>query len=273
MGPLYKAYIRKKLGNGGQFDEWIDMQEQTSKSGQIGAGAVDTGINFGSIGLQGVAYKDDQKYQPDGAFRTIQGAKGMSTGWRIGNQALGPIGGMAGALIGGGIGIYQGNKMDKEEKERKGQDDALYRNMVNQEMQMNAYMNRDYFNDTRGNQMYATGGQFTSPFMGGQPTPGGSLSQLSKNSMEVHGQTHEEGGVQIPSQGAEVEKGETIAGDFVFSEELGFAKLHKPIAKAKGKIEQKPATAERITSLKLLHEKEEGLKLSQEFFKRQLNIQ
>lgn len=335
MGPLYRAYLRKKLGNGGPMGDydWSGMQSdtamlqdgsqgnymgaaqtmqnspmndptinsgvngfgkgdysayadngggvkgfkgmqtQTSTSGKIGAAVVDAGITYGSQAIQKAAYKPDYKYQPDGTYRTVQGAKGISTGWKVGSQALGPIGGIVGAFIGGGIGIFQGNKMDKKEKERHAKDDAAYREMVGQEQQINSYMSQDYFNNTRNNQMYATGGPLMSSFMAKQATPGGSLSKLSEESTEVQGQTHEEGGVQLPSQGAEVEKGETISDGYVFSKELGFAKLHKPIAKSIGKIEEKPATAERITSLHLLKEKEKGLKLSQEFLKRQLNIQ
>jgi hypothetical protein len=58
----------------------------------------------------------------------------------------------------------------------------------------------------------------------------------------------------------------------VFSKELGFAKLHRPIAKSRGKIEIKPATAERISALNNLEKKENKLKLHQEFIKKQLNL-
>jgi len=329
MGPLYRAYLKKRLGNGGPLEDydWTQpgtvpsmydskfqgnfmdstrnaelmqdptiqgfgqadysayetngggikgfkkMQNQTSVSGQVGAATVDAGITYGSLAMQKAAYKPDYKYQPDGAYRTIQGAKGIATGWQIGNQVLGPIGGIAGAFIGGGIGIHQGNKMDKLEKERHAKDDAAYRDMVNQQQMYDAVQNQNYFNNTRNNQMYATGGslELTAAFMSNHKTPGGKLTKLSNNTTEVRGQTHEEGGVQLLN--SEVEKGETIAGDYVFSKDLGFAALHKPIAKAKGKIEEKPATAERVNALKLLNEKEQGLKLSQEFLKRQLNIQ
>ncbi len=71
----------------------------------------------------------------------------------------------------------------------------------------------------------------------------------------------------------EVEGGETIKGDYVYSKELGFAQLHRPIMKAKGKIEAKPATRERMNSIKLLNEKEGMLEQAQEFFKSRYGIQ
>ena len=58
----------------------------------------------------------------------------------------------------------------------------------------------------------------------------------------------------------------------MFSDALGFAQLHKPIMKAKGKIEAKPYTKERANSIRLLEEKENQLKLAQEFFKTMYGI-
>lgn len=99
---------------------------------------------------------------------------------------------------------------------------------------------------------------------------GGSLNPMSSDSVEVEGPSHANGGVQLPT--AEVEGGETISGNFVFSEKLGFAKLHKPIAKAIGKIEGKPQTHERKTSLRNLKGQEEKLALQQELTKQQKGI-
>lgn len=110
-----------------------------------------------------------------------------------------------------------------------------------------------------------------------QLATGGSLldnfKRTSSSTAEVHGPSHENGGVPVPGMNAEVEGGETLAGDYVFSDELGFAKLHKPIALAKGKIEKKPATRERLNTLKLLNEKENNLKLMQEYVKSKNNLQ
>lgn len=102
---------------------------------------------------------------------------------------------------------------------------------------------------------------------------GGSLVPMSSDSVEVEGPSHEEGGVQIPEAAAEVEGGETIDKGYVFSKQLGFADLHKPIAKAIGKIESKPMSFERINSIKLLNHQEDNLKLSQEFVRKQFGLQ
>lgn len=74
---------------------------------------------------------------------------------------------------------------------------------------------------------------------------GGNVQQLSKNIVEFKGNSHEMGGIKEPVvngrvlEGAEVEGGETMQGNFIFSEELGFAQRHKPLAKMLGKLEKK----------------------------------
>lgn len=109
-----------------------------------------------------------------------------------------------------------------------------------------------------------------------QLAAGGSLldnfKRTSASTVEVEGPSHENGGVPVPGMPAEVEGGETLAGDYVFSKALGFADLHKPIARMKGKVERKPATRERLNTLKLLNEKENNLKLQQEYTKYKLNL-
>lgn len=101
--------------------------------------------------------------------------------------------------------------------------------------------------------------------------PGGTLNQLSSTASEVNGDSHAEGGVTLPS-GNEVEGGESISNGFVFSKKLGFADLHKPIAKAIGKVEDKPMNPIRRKTLEILHGREQGLALSQEYLKKQLGI-
>lgn len=100
---------------------------------------------------------------------------------------------------------------------------------------------------------------------------GGSLKPISSDGVDVQGASHAQGGVQLPQ--AEVEGGETIKDDYVFSKQLGFAQLHRPIMRAKGKIEAKPATKERMNSIKLLNEKEGMLEKAQEFFKQKYGYQ
>jgi hypothetical protein len=109
-----------------------------------------------------------------------------------------------------------------------------------------------------------------------QKANGGSLRKTSSNSTEVHGPSHANGGVKVPQANAELEGGETIlhtdGDDYVFSQQLGFAELHKKIAKSRGKIEKKPISFERVASLKAIADKEQKLKLIQEQMKAQYNL-
>lgn len=119
---------------------------------------------------------------------------------------------------------------------------------------------------------HATGGMLSGPSVLSQPTEGGTLEPLNSQSTEVVGPSHNGGGVDLPQIGAQVEGGETTTGNFVFSKELGFAKLHRPIARAIGKIEQKPQTPDRRNALQLLKAREERLALTQELVKAQNGI-
>lgn len=127
--------------------------------------------------------------------------------------------------------------------------------------------------DPKGNdfiQNYEHGGSLHKKMQGG--VIGGSLENLSQDNIEVEGQDHEQGGVKLPSMGVELEGGETINKDFVFSEKLGFAQKHKPIAKAIGKIEKKPTDRFSENSLVRLKQREESLKDEQEQLKEELGI-
>lgn len=121
------------------------------------------------------------------------------------------------------------------------------------------------------NPWYADGGQLPTTDWSNQQVPGGSLTPLNSQAVAVNGQSHEQGGVQLPQ--AEVEGGESISKGFVFSDELGFAALHKPIARAIGKIEDKPMNPIRRKTMEILQGREQGLALSQEFLKQRLGIQ
>ena len=128
----------------------------------------------------------------------------------------------------------------------------------------------DYAQGIKGNQYYAHGGSLVSSYL---KANGGNLKQLSKSTVEVQGPSHEEGGVQLPQVGAEVEGNETISNGYVFSDRLGFAQEHKKLATAQGKIEDKPATRERLNTLKLLQDKEAKLAATQEYLRKTLNLQ
>lgn len=118
----------------------------------------------------------------------------------------------------------------------------------------------------------AAGGYIDATNVATEDVTGGKSKALSSTAAEFQGPSHEQGGIQLPNLGAEVEGKETTDGSYVFSDRLGFAKLHKPIAKSIGRIETKAISPERITSLKLLREKENQLKLSQEYTKHMLGL-
>ena len=117
------------------------------------------------------------------------------------------------------------------------------------------------------------GGTLSGNFLANQKAVGGSMQPMSKDTTVAVGPSHAQGGIELPNQGANVEGGETTSGNFVFSKQLGFAQIHKPIARAQGKIENKPATAERMEALQRLDERTQQLKSLQEGYKQRLNIQ
>lgn len=121
-----------------------------------------------------------------------------------------------------------------------------------------------------GKFQFAEGGDTRAPLSKMYMT-GGNAASMSSDTTEIKGRSHAAGGVQVPGLNAEVEGGETTDGSYVFSKKLGFADLHKPIAKAKGIIESKPATAERINSLRRLNGREGELRNAQELTKAYLN--
>lgn len=128
----------------------------------------------------------------------------------------------------------------------------------------------DTFQPGKGKFMKANGGPLAKSYMRAQ---GGSLKQLSYENVEVEGPSHENGGVQLPEQNAEVEGNETIHNDFVFSDRLGFADAHRTIAKAIGKIEKKGVmTPERVNAMERLETRQENLKQTQEYFKKMLSL-
>lgn len=112
----------------------------------------------------------------------------------------------------------------------------------------------------------AMGGNMTAP-LAASFMHGGKAKSLSSDSAELKGASHADGGIYIPELNTELEGGETTAGNFVFSKKLGFAQLHKPLAKAIGKIEKKPVSQGRINSMRLLNKRVSDLAETQETVK------
>jgi hypothetical protein len=250
----------------------INLDETKPNSNLETMGAIG-GIGT-QLGAALIASKAQKKNNPnstytyDGQNRTTEGAKGMASGFALGNKIVPGIGGAVGAFAGGIYGIAKGSKMDKQAKLDRGYQDKMFRRSRDLEMEGRQRLQgeQQYGSNT---QMYATGGNLSSKFLAGLNPD---ISQTSSSTTEINGKSHKDGGVPIRNMNAEVEKGETTSGDYVFSKQLGFAKIHKPIARAKGMIEEKPMTASRINSLKLLAEKEQKLSMAQEYIKKTLNL-
>ncbi len=195
------------------------------------------------------------------------GLKGAGQGAAIGTMiapGIGTVIGGAAGLIGGAITSVVGNNRQREEAAKN---QSLYEMMMNKQ-----YASKLSNYDTTGsnqNQIYAKlGGNVP---ISNHLSIGGKLDKLSSNRFEVNGRTHEEGGVKFPNINAELEDGETVSGDYVFSEVLGFADKHKPIAKMIGKMEKKPDNPITRQTIDFLKQKENRLKEDQEQVKASLD--
>lgn len=252
----------------------VPSMGNTSKSGQgmgglgnMGSSIVDAGIQLGSAAIVAQAQKKrnpNSTYTADGQNRAVQSAQGISAGWNIGNKIYPGIGGIVGAFAGGIYGAFRGNKMDKEAKTQRALDGKEF-----QEKERLAMQARE--GSTQGNvgtQYYKYGGPLTKAVYGN----GGSIKQTSSSTAEIAGPSHEQGGVPVANN-IELEGGESMTEDYVFSKRLGFAKLHKQLANAKGKIEKKAATPDRVNALKLLNKREQELIQAQEFIRSQYNLE
>lgn len=189
-----------------------------------------------------------------------------SVGGQIGSM-FGPQGQAIGMAVGTAAGIAKGvldtNKQKRVEGSLRGEET---RDRLRQ-----AYSLQDVGQGNAGGGYYANGGSLLTSFLQSKAR-GGSLKRLSSDSVEVDGPSHSGGGVTLP-EGNEVEGKETIKGDYVLSHRLGFAQVHKPLAKAIGKLEQKPLSQSSLNSLRRLRSQEDALMLMQEQTKQDLGLQ
>jgi hypothetical protein len=192
-------------------------------------------------------------------------------------SAFGPVGMAVGAGLGVVKGVVDGVNQRKAENKAKTYD--AFSSQQNAMARYSAQVAADpsSVQGKVGAQYFADGGSMT-PSTGSlyaefikKKTTGGSLQRLSSDSVEVKGPSHENGGVGLPGNN-EVEGGETIKDNYVFSDRLGFADLHKPIARAIGKLEQKPASTPVINSLRRLRQREDALQVLQEHVRQQNNL-
>lgn len=200
------------------------------------------------------------------------GAKGALSGAAMGAQ-FGPWGALAGGVIGGAAGVVSGASAKRQEGIQNGR--KLQQQSQDAIARSNAAIAADptLVQGNRNVNYYALGGDLQAiNQMNGIQQMNGNLQPLSSNNTIVQGPSHAQGGVQLPQMNAELEGGETTMGHRVFSKELGFADMHKPIARAIGKIEEKAMSPERINSLNRLRDREEALYQAQEYTKKLLNI-
>lgn len=227
--------------------------------GQIiqGFSALGRGIGKQTTDQDGI-YKNkfneavDNSFNPSTAINNIKGiASGDTSASNILNFAT--LG-----IAGKGLGQEQA-----EEFKRQRQSKIDQQSLLEGAQKLNSF-------DTAGsntNSIYAKyGGKISTKYLNG-----GSLTPLSSDSVEVEGNSHEQGGVKLSPE-IEVEGKETINDDFVFSDELGFAARHKPIARAIGKMEKKVPNNITNNTINILKKKEEALKQEQEQVKQMLGL-
>jgi hypothetical protein len=227
--------------------------------------------------------KKYRKYLTGGEMALIQAGQQFQSGM-IDNFAptneYGNQGAIASALkgnaqlgtIGAVMGYFKGKKQMEQDKYRR-----LHDSMQQQQQEFNrsaAIISADpaLVTGRPGEELYGSGGFLKNKYYDSVKATGGNLKPMSFNSAEVQGPSHEQGGVDIPQFKSELEGGETMQDNYVFSERLGFAQVHKRLAKAIGKIEDKPATPDRINSLRRMNQQVETLKQQQEQIRQQYNL-
>lgn len=226
------------------------------QGGSSWQGAGNTAAGIGQFGVQ----LWDQLAPPDasGVDKNAVGKgalSGAASGAAAGTAIMPGWGTAIGAVVGGVSGAIGGNRANKQaEAALRAAQQARYQTLINAgNARLATY---DMTGGQEGESIYALGGK---------------LKTINSNTVEVEGNSHAEGGVNL-GQGAEVEDNETIAGDFVFSDYLGFADRHKTIANQIGKIEKKPLNRERRVTLEILRKKENALANEQETLKQELGI-
>ena len=186
---------------------------------------------------------------------------GATSGASLGSVA-GPWGAAAGGFLGGVVGGITGAAGASQAEQDYQAKQSLIARMNRDEI---ANLARDP-NFLRGNQdagFYKYGGHM------GETDPK-NLEQIADGSFAVNGPSHEQGGVAVGPN--TLEGGETISNGYVFSKELGFAKAHKPIAKAIGRLEEKSPSPLRNKTLKSLKDREIELAKAQEMVKLNLGV-
>ena len=297
---LYKKY--KKLINGG--DSLINPQGGQPSVGQtVGSFLGPTGQSISGISQMGtgVASAIQQSNQDEfgvaknenlnvgagimGSMAdptrklSVLGDDRFSTGEKLASFIPGGIGTIA-------YGVMKSKKDNESAKKEKEQflNNEKLNTINNQRNTFNQAVSNGF--QVQGNmnaQKYAKNGGVLSTMY----KNGGNVQQLSKTNVQFNGNSHENGGIKEPLVNGvklnevEVEGNESMSTSngqkFVFSDNLGFAQQHKPLAKAMGKIEKylksNPNDPIRKRTLNSLKEREEQLKVKQEETKEALGLE
>lgn len=270
--PIQRIRYSRKYKYGDEID-WSDPTAVAENTGEDSPEAISARKSIAE-GMSEESAQGVKAQQGAGSTigKDIGSALGEGGGKAIGETAggllgsfAGPLGSVVGGLLGGAvdslIDSFGGKSSEEEQAERAA---AMAKVRATDAEGRARFINYDQ--GSNQNQIAKFGGPIK------RYKPGGQLVPLSSESVEVQGQSHEQGGVNL-GQGVEVEGGETIKDNYVFSEELGFAKIHKPIARAIGRLEKKPSSIAVNNSLRILKQKEEALEQQQESVKEQFGLE
>lgn len=281
-GSLQQQYQLKKKNLGGLFGKAPARTADTQKLG-VAAGM--------ASGLVSAIDPGDEDGVQSGVGAGLSGAlSGAAAG-----AALGPVGMAGGAVLGAVTSLFSNGQRAKDQEQKQIKQKTEYNKNADINIANKIAADRTLLGDPNAI-MYRKGGTIK-----GEPagkfalkgtlvghyrgirsslpsiavTPnrmmedGGIIPTDNEGRAVVEGPSHEEGGIKVPELGVELEGGETLDGDFVFSEELGFADKHKKIMKAMKATEKDDSPLARNTRKKLA-EQEEKLKAHQEMLKKEM---
>lgn len=186
--------------------------------------------------------------------------------------SFGPYGAAAGAILGGAYGLIDGNNQRKKEQQMLYEQELQDKTNAKKSTSELFKTNPELFKGNLSSGYYALGGEAN----GFGKTIGGSIKELTDEDSFVQGRSHDSGGVKIPATKEELEGGETMNQDFVFSKRLGFADKHLKLVEEKMKYEKvlegNPLSKEAKNALNLTERKIQNLKVEQEELKARLGI-